>query len=92
MPATFAYTGQLLQATVEGVLQLPAKIPGVVAAIFGAERDVEGPAAEQVRGDEAGVDKRGRDAGAAEALRGVGKRGAERHPIQPRDARRARPP
>lgn len=43
VPATFAYTGQLLQATVEGVLQLPAKIPGVVAAIFGAEREMDGP-------------------------------------------------
>lgn len=43
VPATFAFTGQLLEATVQGVIQLPAKIPGVVAAIFGAERDAEGP-------------------------------------------------
>lgn len=43
VPATFAFTGQLLQGTVEGLAAFPAKIPGVVAAIFGAERDVEGP-------------------------------------------------
>lgn len=43
VPATFAYTGDLLQATVQGVVQLPLKIPGVAAAIFGADRDEEGP-------------------------------------------------
>ena len=41
--ATATFTGQLLDATVEGLLSFPAKIPGVVASIFGAERDVEGP-------------------------------------------------
>lgn len=43
VPATVAYTGDLLQATVRGVIELPLKIPGVAAAIFGAERDPEGP-------------------------------------------------
>lgn len=41
--ATFAYSGQLLQATFEGLLQLPAKIPGVAMSIFGAERAVDSP-------------------------------------------------
>lgn len=41
--ATGAFTGQLLQGTVEALIQFPSKIPGVVAAIFGAERDIEGP-------------------------------------------------
>lgn len=43
VPASLALTGQTLQATVDGVVQLPAKIPGVAAAIFGAERDDESP-------------------------------------------------
>lgn len=43
VPATLALTGQTLKATVDGVIQLPAKIPGVVASIFGAERDDESP-------------------------------------------------
>ncbi len=43
VPATFAYTGDMLQATVRGVVELPLKIPSVAAAIFGAERDPEGP-------------------------------------------------
>lgn len=41
--ATGAFTWQLLESTVEAIIQFPAKIPGVVAAIFGAERDIEGP-------------------------------------------------
>ncbi|WP_018298041.1 M50 family metallopeptidase [Corynebacterium lubricantis] len=43
VPATAAFTGQTINATFEALLQFPAKIPGVVAAIFGAERDIEGP-------------------------------------------------
>lgn len=43
VPATFTFTGQTLNATFEALLQFPAKIPGVIAAIFGAERDLEGP-------------------------------------------------
>ncbi|MHA2789234.1 M50 family metallopeptidase [Corynebacterium sp. S7] len=41
--ATAAFTGQTIEATFQSLLQFPAKIPGVVASIFGAERDVEGP-------------------------------------------------
>lgn len=41
--ATGAFTWQLLEGTVEAIIQFPAKIPGVVASIFGAERDIEGP-------------------------------------------------
>ncbi|AIG63970.1 signaling protein [Corynebacterium atypicum] len=43
VPATARYTGEILASTVRAVAQLPAKVPGVVAAIFGAERDQEGP-------------------------------------------------
>ena len=43
VPATARFTGQMLDATVEGIAAFPGKIPGVVASIFGAERDVEGP-------------------------------------------------
>lgn len=43
IPATANFTGQTISATFDALLQFPAKIPGVVAAIFGAERDVEGP-------------------------------------------------
>lgn len=41
--ATGAFTWQLLDGTVRALIDFPAKIPGVVAAIFGAERDIEGP-------------------------------------------------
>lgn len=43
VPATFALTGQVLEDTVRGVISLPAKIPGVVASIFGAERAEDSP-------------------------------------------------
>ena len=43
VPATLTFTGQMMRATVEGLLAFPSKIPGVVASIFGAERDVTGP-------------------------------------------------
>ncbi|PMC68282.1 M50 family metallopeptidase [Corynebacterium aurimucosum] len=42
-PSTARYTGFVLDATVQGIAQFPAKIPGVVASIFGQERDVNGP-------------------------------------------------
>ena len=43
VPATARFSRQMLGATVEGIAAFPGKIPGVVASIFGAERDVEGP-------------------------------------------------
>lgn len=43
VPATFSFTGRMLGATVEGIAKFPSMIPGVVASLFGAERDVEGP-------------------------------------------------
>ncbi|MGD7001000.1 M50 family metallopeptidase [Corynebacterium halotolerans] len=43
VPATLTFTGQTLEATVDALIALPGKIPGVVASIFGAERDVESP-------------------------------------------------
>lgn len=43
LPATARFTGQMLGATVEGIVSFPGKIPGVVASLFGAERDVAGP-------------------------------------------------
>lgn len=41
--ATARFTGDMIEATWEGLKSFPAKIPGVVASIFGAERDVESP-------------------------------------------------
>lgn len=41
--ATARFTGDMINATWEGLKDFPAKIPGVVASIFGAERDVESP-------------------------------------------------
>ncbi|MEJ5927015.1 M50 family metallopeptidase [Corynebacterium sp. H128] len=38
VPATFAFTGELISATVHGLAAMPAQIPGVLASIFGAER------------------------------------------------------
>lgn len=43
VPATAQFTGQMLSATVDGLISFPGKIPGVVASIFGGERDIEGP-------------------------------------------------
>lgn len=43
MGATFKLTGQMLEATVEGVLGIPAKVPGLVMAIFGGERAEDSP-------------------------------------------------
>lgn len=42
-PAVVHLSVQLLDATIDGIAQFPAKIPGVVASIFGAERDEESP-------------------------------------------------
>ncbi|QPK82590.1 site-2 protease family protein [Corynebacterium qintianiae] len=42
-PASLRFTGQMMRATAEGLVAFPGKIPGVVASIFGAERDVSGP-------------------------------------------------
>lgn len=43
VPASARYAGEMLGATVDGLVSFPAKIPGVIASVFGAERDVEGP-------------------------------------------------
>lgn len=43
VPATLKLSGQMLGSTVDGIIAFPASIPGVVASVFGAERDVEGP-------------------------------------------------
>lgn len=43
IPATWNYSMFMLDATVQGIIQFPSKIPGVVASIFGAERDADGP-------------------------------------------------
>lgn len=43
LPATARLSGELLTASVKGLMAFPSKIPGVVTAIFGGERDVEGP-------------------------------------------------
>ncbi|WJY97821.1 M50 family metallopeptidase [Corynebacterium fournieri] len=43
VPATLRFTGQMLRATVDGIVSFPGKIPGVVASIFGGERDIDGP-------------------------------------------------
>ena len=43
IPATWNYSMYMLNATVHGIAEFPSKIPGVVASIFGAERDMEGP-------------------------------------------------
>jgi len=41
--ATVRFSGSMLSATLQGLASFPRKIPGVVASIFGAERDQEGP-------------------------------------------------
>ncbi|MEJ6019482.1 M50 family metallopeptidase [Corynebacterium sp. H113] len=40
---SLTFTGHMFGAVWDGLLSLPAKVPGVVASIFGAERDQEGP-------------------------------------------------
>ena len=41
--ATVRFSGSMLSATLQGLASFPGTIPGVVASIFGAERDQEGP-------------------------------------------------
>ena len=41
--ATVRFSVSMLSATLQGLASFPGKIPGVVASIFGAERDQEGP-------------------------------------------------
>ena len=43
VPATARLSGEMLKASVQGLIAFPGKIPGVVSSIFGGERDVEGP-------------------------------------------------
>lgn len=43
VPAAGRLSGEMIKASVKGLIAFPGKIPGVVAAIFGGERDVEGP-------------------------------------------------
>lgn len=43
VPATFVFTGDMIEATLQGLASFPSKIPGVVAAIFGAERADDSP-------------------------------------------------
>ncbi|AIU32954.1 signaling protein [Corynebacterium ulcerans] len=40
---TLSYAGDLLGATVKGLVSFPAKIPGVAASILGGQRDQESP-------------------------------------------------
>ena len=43
IPATIRFTGDVFAATWDGLKAFPGKIPGVIAAIFGAQRDEESP-------------------------------------------------
>ena len=43
IPAAGQLSGEMITASVKGLIAFPGKIPGVVSAIFGGERDVEGP-------------------------------------------------
>lgn len=43
VPAAGRLSGEMITASVKGIIAFPGKIPGVVSAIFGGERDVEGP-------------------------------------------------
>lgn len=43
IPASFEYSWFMLQATVEGIIAFPSKIPAVAASIFGAEREQDSP-------------------------------------------------
>lgn len=43
IPGAFAFTGNMFSAVFEGLVSIPGKVPGVVASIFGAERDQESP-------------------------------------------------
>lgn len=43
VPATFVFTGEMVEATLEGLISFPAKIPAVAASIFGGERAEDSP-------------------------------------------------
>ena len=43
VPATLVFTGEMVEATVEGLIAFPSKIPAVAASIFGAERADDSP-------------------------------------------------
>lgn len=43
IPAAGWLSGEMISASVEGLIAFPGKVPGVVTSIFGGERDVEGP-------------------------------------------------
>ncbi|MDY6050155.1 MAG: site-2 protease family protein [Corynebacterium sp.] len=43
IPATIRFTGNVFGATWDGLRAFPGKVPGVVAAIFGAQRDQASP-------------------------------------------------
>lgn len=40
---TANYTAEVIRASAEGLAAFPSKIPGVMASVFGAERDMNGP-------------------------------------------------
>lgn len=43
VPGALVFTGQLFGAVWDGLLSIPSKVPGVVASIFGAQRDPASP-------------------------------------------------
>ncbi len=43
VPGALVFTGQLFGAVWDGLLSIPEKLPGVVASIFGAQRDPASP-------------------------------------------------
>ncbi|GAA4262181.1 M50 family metallopeptidase [Dietzia aurantiaca] len=43
VPATIEFTGDMVDATVQGLISFPSKIPAVAASIFGAERAEDSP-------------------------------------------------
>ncbi|MDX2355614.1 M50 family metallopeptidase [Dietzia sp. PP-33] len=43
IPATFTFTGEMIEATIDGLISFPSKIPAVAASIFGAERADDSP-------------------------------------------------
>ncbi len=43
VPGTLAFTVDMFGAVWDGLLSIPSKVPGVVASIFGGERDQESP-------------------------------------------------
>ena len=43
IPATLTFTGEMVEATIEGLISFPSKIPAVAASIFGADRADDSP-------------------------------------------------